>query len=735
MLDDAQWNELAETFLSEAQDLIQRAEASLAELQQNLSDREAINDLFRAVHTLKGSSGLLGLDAVVAFTHEYESLLTEVRDGALLLDAELLRLCFHCLDRINDLIDSVAAGDSEDTDPARTQALMLELKEVRSAGGAPSVTHDAPAEGLERLDESQLNRDLAWHLSLRFDPTLFQNGFDPGSFLRYLEQSGEILDVICVIDDLPIDLDTFDPELCYCGFEVTLLADTSKAELEQVFEFVEDLSDIRILPPASRLEDYIRLIQSLPEDDWKLGEILINAGLLTPRELETGLGLQRDDGQRKLGEIMVDEHMVAPEAVQTALEKQKQVRERTGQGTYLRVPADKMDALINRVGELVIAAEGARLVAQQRGDEAFAERSEEVCRHVEAIRESALRLRMVEIGETFKRFHRLVRETSESLGKSVNLVINGGDTELDKAVVDRIYDPLVHLVRNAIDHGLETPDERGLAGKDPQGTVGLNAYHESGMIVIEVVDDGRGIDAQRVREKAVSQGLITPDTELGDQALLQMIFEPGFSTAAAVTNISGRGVGMDSVRRDIDTLRGTIEIDNRPGAGCTFRIRLPLTLAIIDGFLVSVADQFFVVPLELVTECIECPEDLSERQGDHFLELRGKPLPFIDLRHSFRIPGPRNRRQSLVVVRQGSHCAGLLVDALHGEIQTVIKPMGSLFEQLEGIGGASILGSGEVALILDVSGLIVRAGNLSRRTATSAVDNKLLKSQSGGVVS
>ncbi len=708
MLDDEQWRLLAETFVAESQDLIQRAEASLAELEGDLGSMDAINGLFRAVHTIKGSAGLLGADFVVDFTHEYESLLVELREGDMVLDEALLRLCYHCLDRITDLIEAVVEGQASDPDPDQTAGLMARLATCRGRAVMPASPGDSGPRELERLADTGEKRDQAWHLSLRFDRELFRSGFDPASFLRYLSQLGQLVDVICVVDDLPEDLTAYDPEQCYCGFQITLLADTEKAEIEQVFEFIEDLATVRILPPRSRLEDYIRLIRDLPEDDQRLGEILIGAGLLTERELAEGLGLQEADEGRRLGEIMVDEHMVAPEAVQTALEKQKTVRERVGQTAYLKIPADKMDALINQVGELVIAAEGARLIAQQRGDEGFAERAEEVCRHVEAIRESSLRLRMVEIGETFKRFHRLVRETSEELGKSVQLQISGGDTELDKAMVDRIYEPLVHLVRNAIDHGLEDPDARSVAGKPAQGTLGLNASHESGMVVIEVTDDGRGIDPDRILAKAVDQGLVAPDAELDEQSVLQLIFEPGFSTAASVTNISGRGVGMDSVRKDIDGLRGTIEIENRPGRGCCFRIRLPLTLAIIDGFLVSVGDQYYVIPLDMVTECIDAPEERLTTGETGVVELREKALPFLSLREHFGISVAPGGRQSMVVVRQGPATAGFLVDRLHGEIQTVIKPLGVLFEHLKGVGGATILGSGDVALILDVAGLLKR---------------------------
>ncbi|WP_097460027.1 chemotaxis protein CheA [Mangrovitalea sediminis] len=708
MLDDEQWRWLAETFISEAQELLQRAEMSLSDLEQDLQDVEAINSLFRAVHTLKGSAGILGVDFVVGFTHHYENLLVGVRDGDIPLDSALLHLCYRCLDRINHLIEAATGGLQDDPDPEATAILVRQLNEVQRSGADLPVAQDGQHQErgtFERVSPASDQRDQAWHISLRFDRELFRSGFDPASFLRYLGRLGQLTEVIYIADELPDDLADFDPEQCYFGLEINLLGDTTKADIEQVFEFLDDLATIRILPPESQLEDYIQLIRALPEDDHRLGEILVKAGLLTEKELQQGLNLQSAEQGRKLGEVVVDAQMVAPEAVQVALEKQSSVRERLGRAAYLKIASDKMDELINQVGELVIAAEGMRLAAQQSVQARISERAEELCRHVESIRESALRLRMVEIGETFNRFHRLIRETGDGLGKQVKLDIQGADTELDKTMVDRIYEPLVHLVRNAIDHGLESPERRLEVGKPEQGTVTLNAFHESGQIVIEVSDDGGGIDPDRILQKAIERDLVAPGADIDEQSVLQLIFHPGFSTAQTVTNISGRGVGMDSVRKDIDGLRGTIEIDNRPGRGCCFRIRLPLTLAIIEGFLVSVGEQYYVIPLELVTECIELPAHLAQK-AEGYLELRGQALPYLALRHYFSIKGGAAERQSLVVVRQGNLSAGVLVDRLHGEIQTVIKPLGQLFQHLKGVGGATILGSGEVALILDIGSLL-----------------------------
>jgi two-component system chemotaxis sensor kinase CheA len=313
----------------------------------------------------------------------------------------------------------------------------------------------------------------------------------------------------------------------------------------------------------------------------------------------------------------------------------------------------------------------------------------------------------VPIGETFSRFQRVVRDVSKELGKDVALQITGGDTELDKSMVETIADPLMHLVRNSLDHGLETAEDREAAGKPGQGTLALHAYHESGNVIIEVSDDGRGLNRERILAKATERELVSPDSGLDDEQVYRLIFEPGFSTAAQVTNLSGRGVGMDVVKRNVESLRGQIKVASTPGRGATMQIRLPLTLAIIDGFLTQVAGVSYVLPLEIVAECIETPPGLA--LGEHgacgCFDLRGEVVPYIDLRRCFGHDGPRPARQSLIVVHSTDSRIGLLVDRLLGEYQTVIKPLGSIFQHLEGIAGSTILGSGEVALILDVASL------------------------------
>jgi len=406
-----------------------------------------------------------------------------------------------------------------------------------------------------------------------------------------------------------------------------------------------------------------------------------------------------------LGTILIQENAVPPPVVAAALEKQRKFQEHQAQDLrVVKVSAEKLDRLVDLVGELVIAGASSHARAQG-GPAGLLEATLTVNKLVEEIRDNALSLRMVQIGETFNRFRRIVRDVSLELGKAIELQIIGADTELDKTIVEKLSDPLMHIVRNSIDHGIEPLDLRRARGKPESGTLVLEARHESGSIIIEVSDDGGGLNKERILAKAIERGLVKAGAELSDQEIINLIFEPGFSTADAVSNLSGRGVGMDVVRRNIDELRGTIEVETEEGLGTTLRMRLPLTLAIIDGFRVEVAGASYVVPLDVVIECLDLGPFLESEQN-HLINLRGEVLPFLRLREVFQIPGELPSRERVLVIQHGDLRAGIVVDKLMGEFQTVIKPLGKLFRGARGIGGSTILGTGEVALILDVAQMV-----------------------------
>jgi two-component system, chemotaxis family, sensor kinase CheA len=715
-LDDAM-----QTFIIECRELLESMEAALLSAEEAPASEEAINAIFRAAHTIKGSAGLFGLDHIVSFVHVAESVLDKVRNNEIPLDPPLVALMLQVCDHIGVLVSYLEQLKEPDNDLLEGSAILqaglsvyLSDTPTPSASTLP-VEHDAPYESEGGTPVETDN----WHLSLRFNQDVLRNGMDPLSFIRYLGTLGKIVSIVTLTDTLP-PLDAMDPETCYIGFEISFSSNADKAEIESVFDFVREGSQIHILPPRSKISEYIELIQSMPADDMRLGELLIKCGTLTRQELEDGLASQRTtespEQPKPIGEVLIEQNVVQPVVVAAALDKQKAVKDiKSAEASLIRVDANKLDQLINMVGELIIANAGASLIAQKQGLPELLEATSTISRLVETVRDSALSLRMVQIAATFNKFKRVVRDVSAELGKEIRLEISGEETELDKTVVEKIADPLTHLVRNSMDHGIEPADVRLSRGKPSYGTLKLNAYHDSGNIIIQVSDDGGGLNKQRIFNKAVEKNLIKPDQVLSDNEIYNLIFEPGFSTADAVSNLSGRGVGMDVVRRNIQELRGAIEIASQEGNGTTMTIRLPLTLAIIDGFLVQTASNVYVVPLDMVVECIELNERESGDALSHdFINLRGEVLPYINLKDHFELTGAPVKRQNIVVVQNGNQKAGLVVDTLIGEFQTVIKPLGRVFSNIRGIGGFTILGTGEVALILDIPRML--QGIISEKT-------------------
>ncbi|OPA88377.1 chemotaxis protein CheA [Pseudomonas fluorescens] len=663
-LDQAQ-----QTFIAEARELLQVMEQSLLQLESEPGDEDAIGAVFRAAHTIKGSAGLFGLAPIVGFTHIVEDVLDRLRDGSVTVDAGLIAVLLKCGDHILDLIEAVDhhGGALQPATLARGEVLREALSAYQ-----PLQTASAAIETFGADDA--LQAEVLWHISLRFGVDVFRNGMDPLSFLRYLDTLGQLLQVTTLTDSLP-PVDAWDPESCYLGFEIDLRSNASHTTLNEVFDFVRD--DCQV---------HIRALDEPSDSSAATGTELVTQAAPGPTE-------------------------TAQQRVATTSEAKPR------DGSYVRVNADKLDELINLVGELVIASAGASLLARSCNNDPLQEATSTVSGLVEEILDGALHLRMIPIGDTFNRFRRVVRDVSQELGKDIDLIISGAETELDKTVVEKIGDPLMHLLRNAMDHGIENADARRAAGKPAKGYLSLNAYHDSGSIVIEIADDGAGLNRERILEKAQERGLVASGAVLTDQEIYNLIFEAGFSTAEAVTNLSGRGVGMDVVKRNITLLRGTVDLDSRPGQGTVVRIRLPLTLAIINGFLVGIDQSTYVIPLDMVQECIELDERQRQSSRDQgYLDLRGEVLPLVDLREHFNHEGPAARRQNVVVVRYAEHKAGLVVDDLLGEFQTVIKPLGKLFGALRGISGSTILGSGAVALILDVPALLNQIVQQEART-------------------
>jgi two-component system, chemotaxis family, sensor kinase CheA len=693
-LDDA-----LQTFIVESRELLQQMEEALLESEQRPNDAENINAIFRAAHTIKGSAGLFGLDHMVAFTHVAESVLDRVRNQEIRLDETLAAIFLEVSDHLSTLVNLLADNKLPDAATnAVGDAIVAQLE--RYLGNAPGAGHDESIVAVA----STPNEGVAaghWHISLRFGPDVLRHGMDPISILRYLGTLGQITSLRTLSDDVP-QLADIDPESCYLGFELAFRSEADQTTIDGAFDFIREDCLIHLLPPHAPLADYRRLLAELSKDA-ALADILLACGSLNTAELAQ---LQAPE---EAPQMDVSGPSKRPPA-EVSSEPTNGRDNKSNEASLIRVDASKLDQLINLVGELIIAGAGANLVARAHKSPQLIEATNVLSRLVEDVRDSALNLRMVQIGATFNRFRRVVRDVSKEIGKDIELEILGGDTELDKTVVEKIGDPLTHIVRNAMDHGIEPAESRLAAGKPATGNLRLNAFHESGSIVIEVSDDGGGLKKERILQKAIERGLVAEGTVLSDKEIFNLVFEPGFSTAEQVSKLSGRGVGMDVVKRNIQALRGTVDIASVEGEGTTVRIRLPLTLAIIDGFLVGVGASAYVLPLDMVVECIELPatQQASNGQPD-YLNLRGGVLPFVRLREMFEVDAPPPIRENVVVVQYAGQSAGLVVDRLMGEFQTVIKPLGKVFSQIRGIGGSTILGSGDVALILDIPSLIRQA--------------------------
>jgi two-component system chemotaxis sensor kinase CheA len=722
------------TFAQEADELLVAMEDALLSLEENMQDEELLHQVFRAMHTIKGTAGVFGYDPIVTFTHAVESVMDDVRSGSREMDASLIAVLLDCRDHCAGLVEAVlAAADLAEIDPdllKRGDSLVARLS--KNVGGtlqpAGSRGLDAATAEVEKLQGKNGDDDY-WIIALKFYRDALRNGMDPLSFLRYLRSLGEIKDIITLSHGLPT-AEEFDAESCYLGFRIFFQSDADKKTIEGVFEFAEDDCDIHILPPHSKQGLYLAMLDEMPDDKLgRLGEMLVAVGALTEKEVQCALDMQSEEMERDenaivspLGQILVDRQVVQRPVVEQALKKQEQAKDRAAkESSHIRVDALRLGHLINLVGELVINSAAMKVMVERHGLDDVQEVVDSVEHLVEEIRDNALQLRMVQIGDTFSRFRRVVRDVSKDLGKEIELNIAGGETELDKTVVEKINDPLTHLIRNAVDHGIEAPEVRRAAGKPAKGSVYLNAFHDSGHIVIQIKDDGAGLDPARIRAKAEANGLIKPDQSLSREETLRLIFEPGLSTKEQASSLSGRGVGMDVVRRNIEGLRGTVELESELGIGTAVTIVLPLTLAIIDGFLVGSRDEQYVIPLAQVVECVEINEENDvRRQGHDYVNLRGEVLPYLRLSEFFQIHGVNQNnggRESLVVVRFGHTKAGLVVDELYGELQTVIKPLGKVFEQLKGVAGATVLGTGGIALILDVSeltALMTHQGRMAR---------------------
>jgi len=679
--------QLLQTFIAESRDLLEDMERNLLEAERGEAGPDAVNAIFRAAHTIKGSGGLFDLAQLVGFTHVVESVLDLVREQAVALDSDLIQLMLACCDHIRALVEAAAGAQADEAAlAAEGEPLLARLQTYLQPAAGPVAAASVPAAPAAPAHTGY------WRIGLQLFTDALRFGNSPLHLIRCLRSLGSLEAVRTHHDRVPA-LPDLDPEACYLGFDILLRSDAQQAAIEDIFEFVRDDCDLQIVavdPNGDAANLDLPLLVAEPVSQASADDF---AGF------ETAAATVAAAIEPATSVAAASSTAAAPASAGGAKAAAAGAR---GEGGSIRVDADKLDRMIDLVGELIIAVASTGANAQRTGDAQLLESTSILAGLVEEVRESALQLRMVKIGGTFSRFHRVVHDVARELGKDIALVVNGEDTELDKSVVEKIADPLTHLVRNAMDHGIEPAQVRLERGKPVRGTVRLNAFHDSGSIVIQISDDGGGLNRDRILAKALERGLIEPGRQLSDREVFALIFEPGFSTAEKVTNLSGRGVGMDVVKRNITALRGSVDISSQQDVGTTISVRLPLTLAIINGFQVGVGKSVFVLPLDVVEECVEFAHNY---QGE-YIDLRGNVLPYVRLRSLFAIAGAPPARESIVVIRQGSQRFGLVVDTLLGEWQTVIKPLSKVFGQVKGISGSSILGSGGVALILDVPSLL-----------------------------
>ncbi len=691
-----------EVFLEEAKELLAELETALLELEETPEDKDLIGRIFRAMHTIKGSGAMFGYDLVSKFTHEIETIFDLVRNGKMAVSKDLVNLTLQARDQIKFMLETPEMGTDELDKNTR---IIDQLKGLVPAGAMAKPATSTSTAGSSTAPAASSGSIATYRIFFNPSRDIFRTGANPVQLLQELHSLGECT-VVAQIQNLPF-LEDLDPESSYTSWDILLTTDRGLNAIKDIFLFVQDDSELKI--------DVVDVIDPSQQVDYqpytkKLGDILLERGDVSPEEVKQALS-----AQQRFGQILVGMGAVGSDKVASALAEQEHVRDvrdkrqKEESVMSVRVPAEKLDRLVDLVGELVtVQARFSQAAAEkQREQSSYLTIAEEIERLTAELRDNTMSIRMLPIGTTFSRFKRLVRDLSRDLGKEIELTTEGAETELDKTVIERLGDPLVHLIRNSIDHGIEDTAVRKAAGKPGQGTIHLAAVHSGANVLIRIADDGAGIDAEAVRTKAVENGIIAPTAELPEQELFALIFAPGFSTAKKVTNVSGRGVGMDVVKKAIDALRGTIDISSSRGRGTTITLKLPLTLAIIDGFLTKIDTEHFVFPLSLVEECIELPRgDRETADGRHLANVRGNLVPYVRLREQFMISGSMPDIEQIVITRVSDRRVGFVVDSVIGGHQTVIKNLGKFYHEIKGISGATILGDGTVALILDVPNLV-----------------------------
>lgn len=656
-------NNSTQNFLLEADDWLARIEESALDVNVERPDEETINQLFRAFHTIKGSGSMFGFDDVAAFTHHVETALDKVRGGTLALSQELLDLVLEARDQIKTMLQASQGGEPASAEAGeRIIAALCALQNIDDSQSSPQ-----PVEELRTNMTPEDGVCCTFHIHFRPDRALLTYGTNIGLLLNELRAMGEC-SITAHTEKIPV-LAEIQPEQCYLWWDIILTTSKNENAIKDVFIFVDDGSEIVIKQTGVAVEEK-------PENQPLAS---------SPRTLTASPAVQK-----QINRIA-----------------RKDVRKASSMDATIRVSSERLDRLVTLVGEMVMNHSRLRQVAMMTDIPLLLGPVEELERLVDELRDSVLGIRMMPIGATFSRFKRLVHDLSSELGKEIDLVTEGAETELDKTVLDQLGDPLVHLIRNSLDHGIESAEVREHCGKPRRGTIRLTAKHIGSNVVVTIHDDGKGLHTEAIRAKAIEKKLVSADATLTEKEIYNLILLPGFSTAEQVTSVSGRGVGMDVVRRQIDSLRGAISITSEPGKGTAISLTLPLTLAIIEGLLVEIGRDQFIVPMANVTENVELHRsERAKNNGRNLIEVRGELVPYIRLRELFSEADGELDLEKIVIIQHEDQRVGIVVDRVLGSHQTVIQSLGRVYRNIEIVSGVTIMGDGRVALIFDLAGLI-----------------------------
>jgi two-component system chemotaxis sensor kinase CheA len=679
-----------QTFMEEAQEIFDSLEHDLVALETNTTDSELINKIFREMHTLKGSGAMFGFVQLSTFAHELETLFDLVRNNKLNVTPEIISISLESIDFLKVLRDD---PENKNFDANREKCLSDAIRSL-----LPVFEQEAnQISGIDTKKKAAVNKQKGFRISFKPDKDIFTKGINPIVLFRNLADLGKVFS-FAHEDAIPL-ISELNPEWCYTFWTCILITNASVDAVKDVFIFAEGSCELTISEIFNQATDVEEV--SIP----MIGDILLSKGDITQKEIETIL-----EGRKLFGERAVEMGFTSNEKVASALFEQNTIqtvkKEMFSHTTTssIRVQNEKLNILTDAVSELVTLQARLTQFAEVKREVDLTSIAEYLEKLTSSLRDTVMMIRMLPVEEGFTSMHRLIRDLAKDLQKEVQLSIIGGDTELDKAVIDNLKDPMMHLIRNCVDHGLEFPHERIAIGKPGTGQVTIKAEHLGSHVIISVIDDGKGLDAQKILAKAIEKGIVSASDNLSEQDIFQLIFLPGFSTAEKTTSVSGRGVGMDVVKRNIESIRGEVFIESVKGQGTTLRMKLPITLAIIDGLLFTVGTELFVVNISSVSECLELtPEIRKAAGGRNILKLRDIVVPFVHLRNILNIPGTPPDHQQIIIMHTQEQILGFVVDSVEGKHQTVVKTTSRLFANVKEVTGATILGDGRIALILDTN--------------------------------